>query len=368
MQTFPVPTVYEALNLVMKNFPDNISQETRVEVETLLDHCLDGLSACSEKFLTTLFIKAIRKHIGPSGTDEHIYLKKFEVPQIELFNLLIEQFPFVKKCHEIINDTILEVVGDASNIVIIDIGTGMGVQMNSLLKKLSASKTLRRVTLIGIEPFSEALDHAQSVISKVSCSFALNFIPVRSFIEEVDFEWIGVMIQRSGGDLVINESLALHHIKQQTDRHRVIKKLRGLNPKAFFLTEPNVDHYEPDFQRRFQNCYQHFYHVFQVIDQLPVDEVKRNGLKLFFGREIDDIIGGNEMDRVEKHEPAFRWIEKLLVNGFKPLNRFSKGAFNLGYGIKPEFDDFSGSLGLRFKNETVISLIHAVCDDEFLLD
>ena len=66
MQSFPLPSVFEALHLVMRNFPDQFAEERKLEVEALLEHCLHGLEKSSEKFLATLFFKAIRKHIGPS--------------------------------------------------------------------------------------------------------------------------------------------------------------------------------------------------------------------------------------------------------------------------------------------------------------
>ncbi len=66
----------------MQNYPDKFTEESKLEIEALLEHCLDGLGESSEKFLATLFIRAIRKHIGPTTIDEHIYLKRYEVPQI----------------------------------------------------------------------------------------------------------------------------------------------------------------------------------------------------------------------------------------------------------------------------------------------
>ena len=115
MQTFPLPSVYEALLLVMQNYPDNFNEEKKLEVEALLDHCIRGLESSSEKFLATLFIKAIRKRIGSSTSfehDENIYLRKFEVSQIELFNFLINEFPFVRDAQKLVNSSIVSLSGD----------------------------------------------------------------------------------------------------------------------------------------------------------------------------------------------------------------------------------------------------------------
>ncbi|WP_062122258.1 GRAS family protein [Geofilum rubicundum] len=361
MKSFPLPTIYEALNLVMQNYPDKFTEESKLEIEALLEHCLDGLGESSEKFLATLFIRAIRKHIGPTTIDEHIYLKRYEVPQIELFNVLIQQFPFVRYSHSIVNQTIADIVQGESTVTILDIGIGQGIQIVNLLERLKRVSGLRKVVVIGVEPFEDALNYAGELINSINYPYNVEFIPVCSFIEAIDFAEIGNMVEAAGGPLIVNESLALHHIQHLNDRHKVIQSVRALNPKAFFLTEPNVDHFEPDFFRRFQNCYNHFYHIFQVIDQLPVGVKEKNGLKLFFGREIEDVIGGSDHERFEKHEPSFRWVEKLTVGGFKMVNGFKGVPDDMGYGIKVDYDAFNGCLGFRFKTETIISLIHAEC-------
>lgn len=363
MKSFPLPTVFEALDLVMRNYPDNFSDEVRLEIEALLDYCLDDLDECSERFLATLFIRAIRKHIDPDNPPEHIYLKKFEVSQIELFNLLVKQFPFVRYSHEIINKSIVNTVGINEKLTFLDVGIGQGVQTVALLNELSECRTLKEVTIIGIEPFQEALVAAEANILAHTYHFNVKFIPVLDFIEACDFATLSDVVKREGGIFVVNESLALHHIQDLANRHRVISAIRALNPASFFLTEPNVDHFEPDFYRRFQNCYDHFYHIFQVVDLLPVTSKEKNGLKMFFGREIEDIIGGNDIERFEKHEPSFRWAEKLTVNGFKTIDNFTGIPLDVGYGINLSFDKRNGCLGFRFKTETVISLIHAVCDN-----
>lgn len=362
MKSFPLPTVFEALNLVMQNYPDKFTEESKLEIEALLEHCLDGLGESSEKFLATLFIRAIRKHIGPTTTDEHIYLKRYEVPQIELFNVLIQQFPFVKHSHSIVNQTVVELVRKETSFTLLDIGIGQGIQVVNLLNRLKGIDGLKTVQVIGVEPFEEALKYAEDLIASIDYPFEVTFRPVCSFIEAIDFVEIGKMVEQKEGPLIVNESLALHHIQQLHDRHRVIQAVRGLNPKAFFLTEPNVDHFEPDFYRRFQNCYNHFYHIFQVIDQLPVGLKEKNGLKLFFGREIEDVIGGSDHERFEKHEPSFRWVEKLTVGGFKMVNGFAGIPDDVGYDIQVAYDKINGCLGFRFKTETIISVIHAECD------
>ncbi len=360
MINFISPDVFNALDRIMTYYPNDISEESKIEIETLLDHCLNGLAEDSEKFLSALFIKALRIHLEPSNIEEHIYLKKFEIPQIKLFNILIEQFPFVKISQEIVNASLIRQIRESKSAVLIDIGIGQGLQMCNILDKLLDDNDIERLTIIGIEPFKDALNIATESIVKYTkkLPFEFSFYPIQGFIEKIDFTEIQTIISQFNGKVVINESLALHHIQSMDERQKTIAKLRLLNPKAFYMIEPNTDHFEPDFYRRFQNCHRHFNHVFQVIDKLEISREEKNGLKLFFGREIEDIIGKEESLRFEKHEPAYRWIEKLRIGGFRTANVFEGIPEYAPYDLEIEYQD-PGYLGFRYKTETVLSVICA---------
>lgn len=362
MITFSIPSVYEALDLVMKYYPDNFNSEAKIEIETLFAHCLEGLSNDSEKFLTTLFIKSLKSYIGPSSINEHIYLKKFEIPQIQLFNILIKEFPFVRISQQITNILITSIIKYKKKVTIIDIGIGQGTQIKNLLEKFNEFGFVEKVTIIGIEPFNDALKIAEKNILEFTekVHFELEFRGINEFVEKVDFENIYQFISESESDVIVNASLALHHIQTLKDRMKVIHNVRKLNPVAFFLIEPNVDHFEPDFYRRFQNCYRHFYNNFQVIDKLHLDEIDKNALKLFFGREIEDIIGKHENERYEKHEPAYRWIERLENNGFKMNENILNIPIKSQHGIKINYHN-EGFLGFTFGTETILSIIYAEC-------
>lgn len=360
MRTFPSPKIYDALDYIMSYYPDKFTEQARTEVEMLLDHCLEDLGNNSEKFLSTLMIKALRHLIGPSGIDEHIYLKKYEITQIELFNVLIKEFPFVKWGHELSNALMYKKLKNSRKAVIIDVGIGQGIQMQHLLDKLDISKDIKEVVVIGIEPFNEALQTAGDLLNDIAkeVSYKLEFVPLNIFMQDLNPSELQEIVGRYEGDIIINASLALHHIQSLEERINVITALRSLNPVGIVLMEPNIDHFEPDFNRRFQNCFQHFYHIFQVIDNLPVESKAKNGLKLFFGREIEDIIGKDNEDRYEKHEPAFRWIEKLNSCGFIVRNEFLEDLPEINSGIDLGYLE-AGFLGFTYKSETVLSIIFA---------
>ncbi|MGE4288572.1 MAG: GRAS family protein [Salinivirgaceae bacterium] len=356
MKSFAIPSVYEALNLVMKYYPDNFNEKARVEIETLFAHCLEGLSDDSEKFLSSLFIKSLKNHISFTSINENIYLKKYEVSQIELFDMLIKKFPFVTISQQIVNGAILNEMQDCSEVTIIDIGIGQGTQMANLIELATDLPVLKKLHVVGIEPSADALANAENNLKLLgeSAPFTIHFYGVNAFAENFDFK----IPAPEGDKIIVNASLALHHIQTSENRFATLQKIKNLKPDAFFLIEPNVDHFEPNFYRRFQNCYQHFYSIFQVIDKLDLKPDYKNAFKLFYGREIEDIIGKQDSSRFEKHEPAFRWIEKLNQAGFKLNTNYFDFPVETPIGLKIAMHP-EGFLGFTYGTETVLAIMYA---------
>lgn len=340
----------------MQQYSIKLTNQAKTEMESLLAYCLAGIDTDSEKFLVTLFIKALKKKIGTDATQEHIYLNKFEIPQIELFDILIDKFPFVKMGQQIINEAIIEEIKDMEEVTIMDIGIGLGTQMKNIMDMAKQLPKLQKMTIVGIEPFVDALEKAQMIMLAYRniMPFEVEFIAINDFAENVDFS----KIHPFSSPIIVNASLALHHIPTQVQRVEIMEKIKQLQPLAFILTEPNSDHFEVDFYKRFQNCYTHFYHIFQVIDQLEIDLKDKNALKLFFGREIEDIIGNSEKDRYEKHEPANHWIEKLQNTGFQLNTDFLANDFENYSCLDVKFHT-EGYLGFTYNKETVLSIIYA---------
>ncbi len=348
--------VFESLCEIMRDFPGNFHAQTKSEMESLFAYCAEGMENDSQKFLATLLIKALNKKIHSEFIGENIYLNKYEISQIQLFNILIEKFPFVKYSQQITNNAIIEVIRQNTEVTIVDIGIGQGTQMVNVIESAKNLTHLKKMVVVGIEPFEDALRQAAATIQSYQgkVPFDIEFIGIHNFAENVDF----ASIQNLTGAIIVNASLALHHIQSGQLRTQTLARIKKINPAAIILIEPNVNHYEPDFFARFVNCYNHFYSIFQVIDRIDIDQKDKNALKLFFGREIEDIIGKEEKDRYEKHEPATHWIGRLRENNFTVKNEMLHTPVRSVYGveIRPHAEGF---LGFTFEKETVLAVIYA---------
>ena len=336
----------------MSSLYHEVSKET---LASLFSYCNQHQASDSQRLIATLLMNATNKRFHTGEVHEHIYLKNDEVPQIQLFNILIEKFPFVKYSQFITNNAIIETMGDASEVTIIDIGVGQGAQMLHVIESAKSLPHLKKLQIIGIEPFTDALQMAEAQINacKQSVDFEIQFIGLNAFVEEVDFS-----IFKNTKHLIVNASLALHHIQSATNRQLVIAAIKQLNPMAFILIEPNVNHFEKDFSKRFMNCYNHYYTIFKVIDRLDISTKDKTGLKLFFGREIEDVIGKEEKDRFEKHELATTWIERLKSNGFTLNKSILKSPVSSEAGGDIAYHK-EGFLGFTNETETVLAVMYA---------
>jgi len=357
MNTATSMDTYGSLCKFMNLAPQAFDTQVKEEIESFFAFCKEGMDTDSEKLLATLLIKALNQRIRSEFIGENIYLGRYEVSQIQLFNILIEKFPFVRFSQQIANNAIVKEMEDTEEATIVDIGIGQGKQMLNIIEQAKHLHELKKLHIVGIEPFAEALAKAEEMI--LTCNgkapFEITFTPISGAVEDLDF----TVLQNLRGKIIVNASLALHHIQSGSQRTETITKIRQINPDAFILIEPNVNHYEPDFFTRFKNCYHHFYSIFQVIDRIEnIDMTDKNALKLFFGREIEDIIGKEEKDRYEKHEPAAHWIERLRNNQFSIQTNFLQSPVEAGCGVEIAYHK-EGFLGFTFQQETVLAVIYA---------
>lgn len=266
-----------------------------------------------------------RRLDGAAVAQANLYLNQFEMPQIHLFNLLGRAVPFVGMATQLANCALMRAIAGQSRPTVIDVGIGTGRQIGVLLESLAAAERLPRLlTVIGIEPSAWALDEARQHIAQTAerLGAEVDFRGVVASAEELSAgEWHQIR-QACASRPVVNASFALHHIADDEDgadqRGQVLRHLRALNPLMLVLAEPDVDHLERGFYRRFSNCMDHFGAVFRTLDRLPLTQADRNALKVgFFGREIADILGSPESQRSERHESAAQWLERLHAAGFE---------------------------------------------------
>ena len=339
-------TTFQRLVLALHDVAGLIDAE-HAGAEAALSQLLVQLQSHPDPRCTGLvvFASAMAQRLqGRACQAANLYLRRFEVPQIQLFNLLGRHVPMASLATRMANDALADAVAGQAHPTLIDVGIGTGRQFSALLGELAAAgQAPQQLTVVGIEPAADALAQARSTLlaTAAALDITLHFHGFASSAEALtDADWQAIGAACSGRP-AINAAFALHHIADdaqgQDQRNAVLRRLHQLAPQCLVLTEPDVDHLEPRFLKRFRHCFTHFGAVFGALDALPLDQADRDALKVgFFGREIADILGTAEGQRSERHECAAAWLQRLDASGFavaapaKPLPTSGHAAISVG--------------------------------------
>ena len=289
---------------------------------------------------------------------QNTYLKEFEIPQIRLFDILANRFPLVLEAQKLVGNCINALARNEQHLCLIDIGIGRSVQMSRILNALNQCKGLETVTLIGIEIQKDSLEFSKNLLNelKTSLNYTLNFFPLHQAIEDIDFGELRRLIPNSHHKLIINASLALHHIQTKESRAHVLGCLAGLHPDLLALIEPNVDCFTNDFEQRCINAYEHFGALYAYINTLALKDEEKKGLKQFFSNELFDAIALPDENRFEKYDQSINWCDLGKSFGLSNFNisQFVEDAAIPG--IKITYHE-NGFVNLAFRETDILGII-----------
>ena len=330
-----------------------------------LSELLD-VEAVAEDMQYFLFAMALARRLGDGEAQQmNLYLRRFELPQISLFNLVAERLPMVGLAGRIANDLLCGLLEGHEDATLIDVGLGTGRQEMALLRRLGETgTTLRRLTVVGVEPDPDSLRQAEAGLTAIAgeLGITLRFLGIPKVIEALDEDDWG-LLSDTPGPRVVHSAFALHHMAAGADRQEVFRRLREVEPAAVVLVEPNSDHATDSLSQRFHNAWHHFSHNFELVDELGLPERERNGIKLFFGRELEDILGVvDDSQRYERHERVETWLERLRDAGFSPAPaRLLEGSWSFPHPAV-HIRQGPGYVGVGHQEEMLVPVICAILD------
>ena len=348
----------------------SVVQEAHAGRETAARALLDQVGgehmdagARAEDLHFYLFARALSSRLASEKAAEiNLYLRQFQDTQISLFNLLARHLPTVALTAPLANELLARFVGGHDEVTLLDIGIGSGHQETAMLRLLAAQGRLpRRLNVVAIEPDAGSLIEAQMGLfeASVELGFELEFVPVHRVVEDLtEADWSEVAAFDC--PLVVNASFAAHHIQcteGSTLRDRIFCRIRELDPDAVVLAEPSSNHHAASLVERFKAAWHHFGATFRLIDELEVEPWEASAMKMFFAREIEDIVANAETTRCERHEPVDAWVQRLRRAGFTPYAdlEFARETRHALVRVAPR----EGYVGLDYADETLVAVICA---------
>jgi SAM-dependent methyltransferase len=348
-----------ALEEVLEGQPSE-ARRSLAELTKRLD-----VESVAEDMQYFLFAAALARRLGDGDAQQlNLYLKRYELPQIALFNLLAQRLPLASLAGSIANDCLCDVLAGHEEATLIDVGLGTGRQEVALLRRLKERGAApRRLTVVGVEPDADSLRRAEADLMAAAreLGLELRFKGIPRVIEALDaddWRWL----RDSPGPRVVHSAFALHHmVGDPEQRQALFDRFRALEPAAVVLIEPSSDHFTDSLAQRFHNVWRHLFFIFGLVDELQLTVQERNAIKLFFGRELEDILGAvDDSRRFERHERKETWLERLRRAGFSTAGRL-EGTWSAPHPAMVVHRE-PGHVGLGYREETVVAVIRATVE------
>jgi hypothetical protein len=278
----------------------------RIFDPVFMDHLVNGLKA--------------RNHDWTVENSQNTYLRKFEVPQIVLFDILANRFPLVIEAQKTATRHFVKQAAGARHLCILDIGIGRGMQMIRLLKSLEHLPGLETINLIGIEISKPAMDHAAADLASLQAGFGvgLEYKLLNAAVESLRTEELLNLLPTHRDRLLVNASLTLHHIQEMEDRRKLFIILKQLNPNLLVIIEPNADTFTEHTENRMINAAQHFSALYDYVNTLSLFPEEIKSLKTFFANDFFDPMAIPNAHRFEKLTRSETWSGLLRSAAFIP--------------------------------------------------
>lgn len=286
------------------------------------------------KRLAAYMCEGLVARLQASGFSLYRVLKCMEAPAVEVLSAMQKLFeicPYFKFAFMAANGAIAEAFKNEAKVHIFDFQIAQGTQWVSLMQGLAnrpgGPPCIRITTIEDASAQGYPIGGMQLVRSRLgklaeslNVPFEFNSIPCR--LSELEAHMIE---RREGEALAVNFTLQLHHMPDESvcisnPRDRLLRMMRGLNPKVLTLVEQEANTNTAPFFARFVEVLDYYTSMFESIDvALPRESKDRvNVEEQCLARDIVNVIACEGMDRVERHELTGKWRARMSMAGFRP--------------------------------------------------
>ncbi|CAI0454484.1 unnamed protein product [Linum tenue] len=261
--------------------------------------------------------------------------------------LFSQAFPYLSFAYAIIARTLLQVMTHERVVHLVDLGSGdpkLWVPLLRSFARLSNGPPHLKVTCVSSNrTVLEKLGHRLVKEAEV-LDLPFQFIPLNVAAQDLT---PGLLQIRTGEALAFISILNLHALlaDDDDDHHRFnasydndneirngkrlntfLLMIRSMSPKALFVVEQEADHNSSRLVDRFVDGLHYYSAVFDSIDatfgSTGITSEQAEGrimVEEMFGREIENMVAYEGLDRVERHERFSRWALRMTRAGFRSV-------------------------------------------------
>ncbi|XP_072992296.1 protein SLENDER RICE1-LIKE 1-like [Typha latifolia] len=316
------------------------------------------------------FSNALRRRIHSSP---HPHMSPSD--HVLLYHHFYESSPYLKFAHFTSNQAILESFEGHDRVHVIDFNLMEGLQWPALIQALALRPNgppFLRLTAVG-PPSSTGRDELRDVglrLAELARSVRVRFAFRGIAANRLDDVRPWMLHVAPGEAVAVNAVLQLHRLLgDQNAIDSVLGWVSGLRPKIVTMVEQEADHNKPGFLDRFAEA---LFYYSTVFDSLEAGGIHYQKLaEAYLEREICNVVCSEGSERIERHEPLVRWMDRLGRAGLRPVhlgsNAFKQASMLLtlfsaeGYCV----EEVDGCLTLGWHGRPLFSAsAWCGCDDD----
>ncbi|WCJ25533.1 scarecrow-like 3 [Euphorbia peplus] len=313
------------------------------EISQLSSISGDSIQRLAAQFASALALRLLRRWPGlykainhdqqPNGDDGH-----------RAKCLFVQALPYLGSSYTIIARTLLQAMIHEPVIHLVDLGCTdpkLWVPILHGVAELPNGPPNLKVTCLNTNKL--VLDKLEERLKKEAqtLNMPFEFIALNICLKELTSEMLQIT---SGEALAFISILNIHVLLAEDDRVDVhfggnyksnsikdckpindfLTMIRSLSPKLFLLLEQETDLNINRLGDRFVECLHYYSAIFDSIDAKlgNCKSGERSILEEMFGKEIENIVAGEGLERTERHERYERWRIRLSKAGFKAVRFF----------------------------------------------
>ncbi|XP_052185504.1 scarecrow-like protein 14 [Diospyros lotus] len=289
--------------------------------------------------LAHYFANSLEARLMGGGAVEYKTLAAWNMTDTEMlkaYKMCLAELPTMKVSFYFASEMIMQVIGKATRVHIIDFGTSMGLQWSILIQRLSTrtgGPPNLRITGIdlpqaGFRPDARARQTGLCLANYCErIGFPFQYKGIAQKWETLTVEDLGI---EKDEVLVVNCLYFLAYLIDDTTmehspRDAVLNLIKRINPDIFVYGISNAAMNSPFFISRFREALFYYSTLFNMFEScLPCESQERMVFEReIWGMKILNTIACEGLERVERLETYRDWHFRTLRAGFKqlPLNQ-----------------------------------------------
>ncbi|KAJ4772787.1 hypothetical protein LUZ62_057044 [Rhynchospora pubera] len=345
----------QEIMLSKANSSNNEIQNEQIDLDTLLISCSDAVSINNRQLAHELLIQirnlssrtgsgtqrlasiladGLEARLAGSGSElyQRLVAKRINTADVlKAYHLFITAAPFYRVSFCFANTNILKLIGNASKVHIVDLGSNFGFQWPPLIQSLATRKGgPPKIRITGVD-FPQRGFHPSKRVEEIgkrledyakSFNVPFQYQGIASQWESICIEDINIIDDEV---LIINSICQFRRVRDETStadspRNRVLQLIRQMKPQLFIHGIFNAT-FSSFFNMRFKQVLSCYSMSFDVFDSLiPRENEQRKLIENdLLAPVIINLIACEGSDWLERPETYKKWQLRNARAGFEQL-------------------------------------------------